>query len=122
MRAKYWTAFPSWRKRMVLDRWIDTPVPEDHPYWVDVRRRAFLLRSDGCTGVRDVYRDSCLEHDLHWRTGYTLHGLPITTIQANRRFRKVIQSRSPFGRWSPLAWWRWVGVTIGSLFLDHKSA
>ena len=102
--------------------WTDNVPPAESPYWVAVRKVATQLKSDGCTGVADIYLDACLEHDIHWRTGHTLFGVPITTAQANRRFRKVIQARSPLGAWSPLSWWRWAGVTVGGVFLQHKSA
>jgi hypothetical protein len=95
--------------------------PEDDIYWFQVRIIADMMRSDGCTGVAEFYRDSCLEHDIHWRTGRTIHGLPLTTAQSNTRFRLVIQSRSRLGRFSPLSWWRYVGVSIGALFIAHKT-
>ncbi len=105
----------------ISDKWVDSPPPEHAAYWALVRRKARDLGSDGCTAVVDFYLDSCLEHDLHWRTGRTLHGHPISTAQANRRFRKVIQSRSRLGRFSPLAWVRWAGVSLGALILAHNT-
>lgn len=85
--------------------------PKEALYWDLVRLKAVALGSDGCTGVPDFYLDACYEHDIHWRTGFTLLGDPITYAEANTRFRRVIQSRSPFGRFSPMAWWRYWGVT-----------
>lgn len=105
----------------VDDTWIDLVPPEGSPYWEHIRFIATQLKSDGCTDCPDIYVDSCYEHDVHWRTGRTIYGVPITTAQANRRFRKVIQSRDPFGRFSPLSWWRWLGVTVGAKFLKHKT-
>lgn len=96
-------------------------MPESHEYWDRVRLKAKRLGSDGCSFVKDWYLDACLEHDIHWRTGMTLDGKLITTAQANERFRRVIQSRSKLGRLSPLSWWRWAGVSIGALFIDHNS-
>jgi hypothetical protein len=90
-------------------------------YWVLVRRKAKELGSDGCTGVADFYLDACYEHDIHWRTSHTLTGYPISTRQANMRFRWVIQDRSPFGKLSPMSWWRWIGVTIGGIIHDAKA-
>ena len=90
------------------------------PYWDIVRRRAQALKSDGCTFVANFYLDACLEHDVHWRTGKTLYGAPISTRQANLRFRYVIQARSPMGAWSPMSWWRWVGVSIGGIFKNSR--
>jgi len=82
-------------------------------YWRRVRQVAAALKSDGCTGVVDIYKDACLEHDIHYRLGRTLGGYVITRADADRRFRLVMQSRSPFGRISPMSWWRWAGVRIG---------
>jgi hypothetical protein len=105
----------------VSDRWIREVPPHDDDYWVHVRAIAKEMKSDGCTLVRDFHKDSCLEHDIHWRTGETIFGATITTKQANERFRRVIQSRSPLGRFSPMSWVRFAGVLIGAHFIDHKS-
>ena len=125
-------------------------------YWRLVRTMARdVYRSDGCSGVPDFRVDSCLEHDLFFRSGRrwavvetrevetlvdepqtlddqlpTLHGGEVETLGgesttvprlmafeivtrdwANERFRYVNQRMSYFGRWSPMAWWRWLGVT-----------
>lgn len=107
---------------MTVDNtWIDNVPPRCSDYWRAIRAKASMLGSDGCTDVLDLYVDACYEHDIHWRTGQTLYGVPITTAQANRRFRKVIQSRDPLGRFSPLSWWRFFGVTIGGKFMSHQS-
>jgi hypothetical protein len=96
-------------------------VPDD-VYWKHVRKKAKELNSDGCTLVTELYQDCCLEHDVHYRTGwkwtvaYTRDGevfrgvRRITRAEADERFRLCIQSRSRFGRWSPIAAIRWVGV------------
>ena len=103
---------------LIVDRtWIDNVPPQDSPYWERVRARAKEIGTDGCTIVADIYLDSCLEHDVHWRTGLTIDGAPITAQQANRRFRKVIQSRSKAGRFSPVSWVRWAGVSISKYIL-----
>lgn len=93
--------------------------PSIDPYWGRVAFQAWSVGSDGCTGVPDFYRDTCLEHDVHWRTGHMLDGTPLTLAKANRRFRWAIQARSPFGRLSPMSWWRWAGVTVAGWFSDH---
>ena len=84
-------------------------------YWDRIRQRAEELHSDGCTGVPEFYHDCCLEHDIHCRTGETLDGTPITRKEADAQFRRCIQNRSMFGCFSPLSWWRWVGVRIGAM-------
>ena len=105
----------------VDDVWINNVPPPGSFYWDQVREVARKLGSDGCTCVADIYTDSCFEHDIHWRLGATIHGVSITTRQANTRFRKVIQSRSAMGRFSPVSWVRWLGVTIGARFIARKS-
>lgn len=119
---------------MTVDNtWIDTVPPRTSGYWRHVRDVALAMGSDGCTGVSDICVDSCYEHDIHWRTGMTIYHVPITTAQANRRFRKVIEARfgehtNPWVRViaTPLGyvfgWGRWMGVTIGARFIAHKSA
>lgn len=97
--------------------WIKNVPSKDSFYWDHVRTAAAMLQSDGCTGVKDVYVDSCLEHDIHWRTGRTIYGVPITKQQANERFRRVIQSRSKLGRFSPLSWWRFGAVSVSKYFM-----
>jgi hypothetical protein len=104
-----------------LDRWIDNPSPAGDEYWRHVRFIAAKMGSDGCTCVTETFVEACYEHDIHWRTGRTINGDTITTAQANRRFKRVMQSRSRFGRFSPMAHWRYLGVTIGQHFIDHKS-
>lgn len=79
-------------------------------YWARVRQRAAELGSDGCSGVLDVYLDACLEHDIHYRTHRRLDGSPITRKEADALFRQRMQERSLFGAFSPMAWWRWLGV------------
>ncbi len=78
--------------------------------WVE--DTAASLGSDGCTGVLGNYRWCCMEHDIFCRTATQRDGTPITREQANKRFRSCIQRHSPFGFWSPMAWWRWLGVTL----------
>lgn len=94
--------------------------PEDDIYWDEIRRTAAHIGADGCTLVSDIYLDSCLEHDIHYRWHTWIDGSPITKEEADRRFRAVIQSRSPLGRWSPVSWVRWAGVALfGQRSWDH---
>jgi hypothetical protein len=85
-------------------------------YWARVRRAAQLLGSDGCTGVTQIYRDCCYEHDIAYVTGRTVEGAPLTRAEADAMFRRCIQARSPLRSLSPMAWWRWVGVRL----LGHR--
>jgi hypothetical protein len=90
------------------------------------RSEAALIDTDGCSKVTGLKLDCCLEHDLSFyygrdprdaylkfRTGsvdYWADAKPIAFDEANRRFRKCHQARSVFGRYSPMALWRWLGV------------
>jgi hypothetical protein len=87
-------------------------IDRSQGYWERVKKWA-LPNSDGCTGVKDIYVECCWEHDYHFRYAETLDGTPISFEEANKQFRKCIQSRSKLGRFSPLSWWRWVGVSLG---------
>jgi hypothetical protein len=84
----------------------------DKGYWQRIAEWA-TGNSDGCTGVKDIYVECCWEHDFHFRYGHTLDGDPITFKESNAQFRRCIQSRSKLGRFSPLSWIRWAGVTLG---------
>lgn len=103
----------------VSERWIRHVPPETSIYWRWVRQDARKVGSDGCTAVLDICLDACLEHDIHIRRGLTIFDKTISPAQAHRRFRLVIQSRSPLGRWSPLSWWRWAGVVIWGYCSGH---
>ena len=92
------------------------PGPADTEYWMAIHEWAEELKSDGCSYVIDFRRPTCLEHDCHWRSGHTLFGDPISKWEANVCFRESIQQRSKFGRFSPMAWGRFVGVSIGAIF------
>ena len=81
-------------------------------YWERVRDKAAELGTDGCSGGTGAFRECCLEHDIHYRTGLTLDGAPITKDEADKRFLSCMQSRSVFGFYSPMAWWRYAAVTL----------
>ena len=83
-------------------------------YRCQVRTRAAELRSDGCSGpaLDAFHRDACLEHDVHYRTGQTLDGQPISRPEADALFRRRMQAASIFGPLSPMAWWRWTAVRL----------
>ena len=79
-------------------------------YREKVRRAAQALNSDGCTMVPEFFQDSCFDHDIHYRTHQWLDGTDIMKDEADRTFRQHIQATSLFGRWSPLAYWRYCAV------------
>lgn len=82
----------------------------EQEYWKSVRDRAAELKSDGCTGVVDFYKDCCLLHDIFYRTHRNLFGEPITKAEADKALRDCIRKKSRFGFWNPMATWRWLGV------------
>ena len=101
--------------------WKKSVPPVEDTYWLQIRVRASKLKSDGCSGVPDFYLDGCLEHDIHYRTHKWLDDEPIFKSEADERFRRVIQARSPFGRISPMSWWRWFAVkTFGRKAWEHS--
>jgi len=69
-------------------------------------------RSDGCTGVADIFVKACWEHDFYFRTHHDFCGHVISFLEANRRFRKRMQCFSKLGVFSPISWWRWAGVCL----------
>jgi hypothetical protein len=86
------------------------PEHSDKSYWERVKDKAAELGTDGCSFATGAFRDCCLEHDCHYRTGETIFGEPITKAEADRRFRSCMQSRSVFGFFSPIAWMRYLMV------------
>lgn len=88
------------------------PGPHDAAYWEKVRFTAHQLETDGCTGVADIYVDSCYEHDIHCRTHRTVYGRALTSADAAAIFRERIQEFSWLGRLSPVSWWRWAAVRV----------
>jgi len=69
-------------------------------------------RSDGCTGVADIFVKACWEHDFYFRTHHDFNGKVISFWEANRRFRRRMQWCSKLGFLSPVSWWRWLGVSL----------
>jgi hypothetical protein len=85
-------------------------IVRDAGYWALVRERARALGTDGCTAALDVHLDCCYEHDIAYFTGQDVYGTPVTKAETDARFRRCHQDLSPFGAWSPMAWWRWFAV------------
>jgi hypothetical protein len=99
-------------------------------YWDWVRSEAALIDTDGCSLVTGLKIECCFEHDLgFWyardpRAAYRaarhqlidpwLTAPSIDRAEVDRRFRSCLQNRSRLGRWSPMAWYRWLGVKFGS--------
>lgn len=90
-------------------------LPTSPDEWDQVRELARVEKSDGCTGVADFYVDCCYLHDHFYRVGehWKVGGGPVTRAEADKALRQCIQSRSKFGRFSPMSWIRWAGVRLG---------
>lgn len=87
-----------------------------------IRLAYWYTRSDGCTGVLDLFRAACIIHDFHYRTHHDLCGRIISRAEADRRFRMRIQRLSRLGVGSPIAWWRWAAVRcLGNRFWESKT-
>ena len=77
-----------------------------------IRKEAYIIGSDGCTGVPDWFLDVCLEHDLHYAYHWDmLTGARMTKEDADIYLKWGIQYFSFFGRLSPMAWWRYTALS-----------
>lgn len=79
-------------------------------YEEQLRELAKSIGSDGCTHALQVHQVCCWEHDWAYVTGTTPRGVATTKAEADARFRRCLQLRSPFRKYSPLSWWRWLAV------------
>ena len=70
------------------------------------------IKSDGCSVVTETYHDCCIVHDLGYRVGIDCWGHPINREEADLAFRFCMQSKSRFGRFSPMSWWRYLAVRV----------
>lgn len=78
----------------------------------DVMNIKLYIDSDGCTGVPDFYKEECIKHDFYYRTHHNFKGELISKNQADLLFMQGIQSKSQFGKFSPMALWRYIGVKL----------
>ncbi|MCB7128003.1 MAG: hypothetical protein J3T61_00490 [Candidatus Brocadiales bacterium] len=113
---------PAQTYREYRQRWKNPPA-----YGIDyaglVRMRAKDIRSDGCSGVLPLYEDVCYEHDIHYATHRCFYlGDELTQEDADRYLKWGIQYFSFFGRWSPMARWRYRALSSKKgLGLGRKS-
>jgi hypothetical protein len=80
--------------------------PKKHPqqtYWDQIRDKAAWLGTDGCTWATSAFKDCCLEHDVHCRTGERLDGTPISIAESHEQFLACMRSKSLLGYYSPIA-------------------
>ena len=88
---------------------LTTLVPAEFTQ-ADIDKIDAFVKSDGCTGVPDFYRNDCVIHDFWYRTHKNFDGSPITQDEADVGLRTLIQRHSWMGRFSPMAWWRWLAL------------
>ena len=77
---------------------------------LDIGEVGQFVLSDGCTGVFDFYVQCCFLHDWYYRTHRDFYGFLQSKKSADRVLHDCIMSHSPFGHWSPMAWWRYWAV------------
>lgn len=73
----------------------------------DICDIGIFIASDGCTGVPDFFPDCCIIHDWIYATHRDFYGIPRTQKFADNVLKLCIQKRSWFGKWSPMAAWRY---------------
>ena len=78
----------------------------------DITNIKLYIDSDGCTGVPDFYKEECIKHDFYYRTHHNFKGMLISKEEADLLFMKGIQRKSKFGKLSPMAMWRYLGVRL----------
>lgn len=94
-------------------------------YWERTKQLAAALGGDGCSSSPDLfYRPCCDRHDIHYRTGLTIDGDPITRAQADAQLRDCMKrhGKTPIvGRWL-LPWVYWAAVrTFGGRSYKGKA-
>ena len=95
-----------------LLRFTDTLTTKDWRGFTDrdIADIGLFIATDGCSGVPDFYLDCCIIHDWFYATHRDFNGNPKTKVFADKVLKACIKKESWFGRFSPMAWWRWQGV------------
>ena len=76
----------------------------------DFKKIKKFINGDGCTGVPDFFSNGCAGHDWMYRTHRDFYGRYITSDVADKFLKNYIQSKSWFGKYSPMAWWRYYAL------------
>ena len=101
--------------------------PEKEPEYFSWLQSWASTHSDGCTGVLDIHRPCCWQHDYCYQTGtdpreaFKGRRVRISRAQADGLFRECNESEDVLGRFSALAWWRWAGLRVFGGFFYPKS-
>lgn len=104
-------------RRVYVRRWRDPAYREA------VRQEAARIKSDGCSGPTvQLYRDGCFEHDIHCAFHRDFaNGAPIEQEDADLMMKWYIQHHSWFGRFSPMAAWRYRALSRHALGFGRAS-
>lgn len=103
-----------------LKRWLEVTA-WNKEYWSDVRQLANSLKADGCTGVADIFKWTCLEHDIHYRTHKLIYGQEIEKSEADYIFRiRIYQTPMSLVKYI-VAWTRWLGVAVVFKSVSQKA-
>jgi hypothetical protein len=100
---------------MTIKQWCeDNLSTQDYRRFTekDIQKIKEKCNSDGCTGVSNAHVYACYVHDFLYEFHVDFYGNPITQEQADKILRELIQLKSVFGVFSPMSWWRWVGVRV----------
>lgn len=77
-------------------------------YWVNVKRLAREIQSDGCTWASEWLKLACVEHDVHYHFHHTVWGDPITRAWSDGAFLHRMAQRNSWRYWHP-----WIYVRYG---------
>ena len=75
------------------------------------------IKSDGCTGVLEVYHSCCVLHDLGYRFHIDCHGNSVSRGKIDANFRCCMQDNSKLKWFNPMSWWRYAGVRLFGTFI-----
>lgn len=79
------------------------------------------IKSDGCTLVSELYHECCVVHDLGYEFDIDPWGRPSSKTQTDTTYRRCMQARSRLGRFQPISWVRYIGVSLfGGRFKKNK--
>ena len=99
-----------------ISKTIPILSPEQRITFAYIKALNQAIKSDGCTGVKDYYKDCCIIHDLGYRWHIDPWGRKVTRAQVDEAFRLCIQDRSKLGKFSPISWARWSAVRLVGRF------
>lgn len=103
---------------------VDPHAFEEYFTWL---ARWAWKRSDGCTGVSNWYLFCCWAHDFGYQTGldpyqyWMGHRVAQGEPESNTKLRWCIQAESKLGRFNPISWIRYWGVSLFGRFFYNPN-